>query len=174
MWEEALKASPAVAAATTPGKPLKLAVSLSHKYTKANLDFANLKGRDLMMADHLRSSGAFEVHLALIVRHITGGGDEEEFGYGEYGYGRGRWGGYRYGRGRWGGYGYEDEEEDDDEDHVEDEDDEEDEEESSPRPKRQKGRHTMVDLCEDEVSVDKWVDETGATVKHEGLGTISI
>ena len=44
----------------------------------------------------------------------------------------------------------------------------------SPRPKRQKGRHTMVDLCEDEVSVDKWVDETGATVEHEGLGTISL
>ena len=117
MWEEALKAAPAAAA--TSGKPLKLAISLSHKYTKANLDFANLKGRDLMMADHLRSSGAFEVHLALIVRHITGGGDEEEFGYGEYG------------RGRWGGWCSEEEEEDDDEYYKDDEEDEEEEEEES-------------------------------------------
>ena len=117
LWEEALKAAPAAAA--TSGKPLKLAISLSHKYTKANLDFANLKGRDVAMADHLRSSGAFEVHLALIVRHITGGGDEEEFGYGEYG------------RGRWGGWCSEEEEEDDDEYYKDDEEDEEEEEEES-------------------------------------------
>ena len=64
VWEEQLKDCHV----TTPGKPIKLAILLSHKYTEANLDFDNLKGRDLVMADHLRSSGAFEVHLALIVR----------------------------------------------------------------------------------------------------------
>ena len=68
LWEEDQNASPV----PTPGKPLKLAILLEHEYTKANLNFANLKGRDLGKADHLRSSGAFEVHLALITRHKNG------------------------------------------------------------------------------------------------------
>lgn len=124
MWEEELKDSPA----TTPGKPLKLAISLSHKYTEANLNFANLKGRDRMMADHLRSSGAFEVHLALIVREQEGGGEEDDYDDYEYGYYRGR-GGNR----------------------------------------RTSGFMTMVHVCNDEISVEKWVDETGETVENKGL-----
>ena len=88
LWEEELKDSHE----TTPGNPLKLAISLSHKYTEANLNFANLKGRDVVTADRLRSCGAFEVHLALITRQVSGGGNESEFDYGYYrrGYGRGR------------------------------------------------------------------------------------
>ena len=121
MWEEDLKDSPA----TTPGKPLKLAISLSHKYTEANLNFSNLKGRDLMTADRLRSSGAFEVHLALIVRKQEGGGEEDDYGYGYY-------------RGRGGN-------------------------------RRTSGFMTMVEVCNDEISVDKWVDETGEKVENEGL-----
>ena len=118
---------------TTPGKPLKLAISLSHKYTKANLDFANLKGRDLMMADHLRSSGAFEVHLALITRHKWGQAEEDD----DYGYDR------------WGNRGY-------------------------SRSSSEASHHSMWDVCEDTVSVKKWVDETGATVNNGGIGTVPI
>ena len=119
LWEEEVRASPV----PDPSTPLKLAISLKHEYTEANLDFANLKGRDLKMADNLRSSGAFEVHLALITRHKTGSAEED-----------GWYGGGRYGRCRDGSV-----------------------------------NHPMVDVCEDEISVDKWVDETGEEVENEGL-----
>ena len=67
MWEEELEKK---------GAHEKLVIELEYEYTQANLNFANLKGRDLVKADHLRASGAFEVHLALIVRHKRGSPDD--------------------------------------------------------------------------------------------------
>ena len=67
MWEEELEKK---------GTHKKLVFELDYQYTQANLNFANLKGRDLVKADHLRASGAFEVHLALIVRHKRGSPDD--------------------------------------------------------------------------------------------------
>ena len=75
------------------GEHEKLVILLEHQYTEANMKFANLKGRDMVKADHLRASGAFEVHLALIVRHKRG---SAEFDPGSY---------YKRRRGRWGGWG---------------------------------------------------------------------
>ena len=81
MWEEEL--------IEDPDKPEKFAILLKHEYTETNLSFANLKGHDLGMADNLRSSGAFEVHLVLITRHKNGSA-----AYDHSRYKRRRWGGY--------------------------------------------------------------------------------
>jgi hypothetical protein len=55
--------------------PSKVAILLDHKYTKAGLSFAALKGSDLAKAEILRKAreqADFDVHLVLITYHESG------------------------------------------------------------------------------------------------------
>ena len=52
--------------------PRKLCLALDHEYTKKNLAFRNLKGADKARADALIRSKAFDLHLALLERHMSG------------------------------------------------------------------------------------------------------
>ncbi len=52
--------------------PTKSVHCLEHQYTKAYLAFAKLKGRDNAVVNLLRSADRFELHLALIEKHVSG------------------------------------------------------------------------------------------------------
>eukprot|EP00947_MAST-08B_sp_MAST-8B-sp1_P006524 g6524.t1 len=52
--------------------PKRLAKMLEHEYTETNISFDALKGNDAIMADLIRSSGKFDVHLALLEKHERG------------------------------------------------------------------------------------------------------
>lgn len=52
--------------------PKNLVCVLEHQYTKANMLFSRLKGKDAAMVSMLKSSNRFEMHLALVQKHVTG------------------------------------------------------------------------------------------------------
>lgn len=51
-----------------------------HKYTKANLRFEHLKGRDRAMAHALGSVPGFTPYLMLATRTLTGRGETDGYG----------------------------------------------------------------------------------------------
>lgn len=80
----------------------KFAYPLEHKYTKTNLSFAGLKGKDATAlsllhnaTDHGTGKKLFRVYLALVQKHLIGSSDNHGGGYGGYRGGYHRWrGGY--------------------------------------------------------------------------------
>lgn len=58
----------------------KVVLPLEHEYTEANLSFGGLKGRDQAMVDVLRMCPELDLHLALVVKHVSGTA-EEDYGY---------------------------------------------------------------------------------------------
>ena len=50
----------------------KLAIALEHEYTADSLSFATLKDRDIAVVNAIREVGLLEMHLALVVKHVSG------------------------------------------------------------------------------------------------------
>jgi hypothetical protein len=55
-------------------------VCAEHRYTRASLSFANLKGRDRQVAQALAACHLLETHAALLTRFVQGVEDEEKYG----------------------------------------------------------------------------------------------
>lgn len=83
------------------GAPEKLALCLSHKYTKRNLSFGGLKERDRVLAALLRdcrdtSTGEPlpDLGLAIVCKRVRGVAESHPYRNSYYGGRRGGWGGY--------------------------------------------------------------------------------
>ncbi|CAM9439407.1 unnamed protein product, partial [Ectocarpus sp. 6 AP-2014] len=90
-----LRLSDAVAAWGRPGSSCdaaKFIVPLEHEYTRVNMLFGGLKGRDRAMADSLRACRDLDLYLAHVVKHESGTAAPQ---HPQYGYrGRGSSPGY--------------------------------------------------------------------------------
>lgn len=84
-----------------PSTPHLPTYPAEHKYTRASLSFANLKGRDRQVAHALAACPLLSTHAALVTRYVMGPEDEDHYEHDsdDFGY----------------GYGYSDEEEEGDE-----------------------------------------------------------
>ena len=67
--------------------PEKLCLALDHEYTKKNLRFCYLKGLDKARVDALLRSKGFDLHLALVEKHMRGDAvyEHNRYGYNNYG-----------------------------------------------------------------------------------------
>jgi hypothetical protein len=68
-----------------PDAPEKLCLRLDYEYTPKNLAFRNLKGEDKERVDALLQSKCFDLHLALIEKHMRG---TPEYEHGRHRYSR--------------------------------------------------------------------------------------
>lgn len=126
----------------------KLALTLSHEYTKTGLSLTHLKGVDRATAEVLFEAAKLAgcvAHLGLVTVYQSG---SAEGGYDEYEYGYGR--GYGGRRSSYKSY---------------DEDEDEDDDNSTG------SKHTMGEIYDDSMSVDHWSDMNGDKV---ALGEITL
>ena len=68
-----------------PGAPKKFCLTLNYEYTTKNLAFCNLKGDDKAQVNALLRSNFFNLHLALIEKHMS---DDAVYRHNSYGYNR--------------------------------------------------------------------------------------
>lgn len=122
-----------------PDAPEKLCLALDHEYTTKNLAFRKLKGADKERVDALLQSKCFDLHLALIEKHMRG---DAEYEHGSYSYNR---------------YGYDS-----------DEGDSEDSESGCGRGGGGK-HHIMEDCHESSTRVYTWINVQDTEVTMKGL-----
>ena len=115
--------------------PDKLAIPLEHKYTKENLWFTGLKGKDYILTEVFRnckdSDGEqlLDLHLCMVTKHQEGTPDEPDHGYYD-----------RYSR-----YGWHGEDSSDSEDKASDSEDD------------HSSHHTMDEVHSEEIETINWI-----------------
>jgi hypothetical protein len=135
-----------------PKGPVKLAVSLEHRYTEAGLSWDALKGIDAARARILAEAAGqagCQAHLALLTLHESGEADEMYYeGYG------------RRGRSRYSSY------DDDDDDEEEEDDDDDDDSDTDIKPK-----YKMGEVYDTSLTADHWHSPDG---DDPGFGEIPV